>query len=199
MIAILILAAGRSRRMRGTDKLAQCINGVPMLRRIASEAARVGQTYVALPIQDSNDRLAMLDGLAVTPLPIPESAEGQSATLRGAMTRLPACDAVLVVLADLPRITAGDMQAVLDARKRHPDALIWRGATADGRPGHPILFDAALRPLFAELTGDDGGAAVVRPRRDRTVLIPFSDDRALFDLDTPEDWAAYRASGDEQA
>ncbi|WP_370162833.1 NTP transferase domain-containing protein, partial [Limimaricola soesokkakensis] len=35
---LLILAAGRSSRMRGADKLAQEINGVPLLRRQVAAA-----------------------------------------------------------------------------------------------------------------------------------------------------------------
>lgn len=192
MIPILILAAGTSSRMRGADKLAQMVDGQPLLRRIAAQALQVGDTYVALH-HNAAARLALLDGLPVTPLLVPQAAEGQSGTLRGAVHHLPECPAFLVVLADLPKIMAPEMRAVIAARQSHPDALIWRGATADGQPGHPILFDASLRPEFADLSGDDGGAALVKPLRDRTHLVPFADDRARLDLDTPEDWAAFQA------
>ena len=191
MIPILILAAGQSSRMRGSDKLAQIVRGKPLLRHIAAEAAAVAETFVALH-HDADRRLALLDGLAVTPLMVPEAAEGQSGTLRGAVARLPPFDALLIVLADLPDVTGADMAAVIAARTATPDALIWRGATPDGRPGHPILFDGTLRDRFAGLTGDDGGSAIVRPLADRTVLVRFADDRARRDLDTPEDWLAWR-------
>ncbi len=192
MIPILILAAGQSRRMRDADKLAEVVGGQPLLRRVASEAASVAPTFVALH-HNAAARLALIDGLAVTPLLVAEAAEGQSGTLRGAVARLPACDAFLVVLSDLPDITGQDMAAVIAARTAQPDALIWRGATPDGRAGHPILFDARLRPQFADLTGDEGGAALVKPLQDKTVLVRFDDDRARLDLDTPEAWAAYHA------
>ena len=70
--------------------------------------------------------------------------------------------------------------------------LLWRGATEDGKPGHPIVFDAALRPEFAELAGDGGGEVLVARHRDRQVLVRFADDIARRDLDTPEEWAAFR-------
>ena len=191
MIPILILAAGTSSRMRGADKLAQIVRGRPLLRHLTTQALKVGPTFVALH-HEADRRATLLDGLSVTPLIVPEAAEGQSGTLRGAVARLPPFDALLVVLADLPDITAADMTAVIAARAQEPGALIWRGATPDGKPGHPILFDGSLRPEFAALTGDDGGAALVRPLRDRTVLVPFADARARRDLDTPEDWLAWR-------
>lgn len=195
MIPILILAAGQSSRMRGADKLTQIAYGQPLLRRVATQAVQVGDTYVALH-HNAADRLAVLDGLAVTPLLVPQAAGGQSATLRAAVASLPPCQAFMMLLGDLPDLTAGDLRSVLAARTAHPSALVWRGATADGLPGHPVIFDSSLRSRFADLSGDDGATAVVKPLQGSTHLVRFADDRARFDLDTPEDWAIFRNKHD---
>jgi molybdenum cofactor cytidylyltransferase len=195
---ILILAAGQSTRMRGADKLAQDIAGEPLLRRIARSARSVSpQVFIALPSAD-HPRQALIAGLDVTPLILPDAAEGMSGTLRAGVAALPECARFMVLLADLPALEAADLELVLRAPAAAPDALIWRGATADGKPGHPILFDASLRPRFADLSGDGGGEPLVRPLQDRTHLVPLPDTRARLDLDTPEDWAAWRASGGEK-
>ncbi|MCC5975136.1 MAG: nucleotidyltransferase family protein, partial [Rubellimicrobium sp.] len=88
--------------------------------------------------------------------------------------------------------TQVDLRKVMAAADTDPDSLIWRGATEDGAPGHPILFDARLRPEFASLDGDTGGAPLLARHRDRTCLVPLPGQRARRDLDTPEDWAAWR-------
>jgi len=191
MVPILILAAGESRRMRGRDKLAEPVGGVALLRRQALAALTLGEpVFVALP-GPGHDRAQHIADLAVTPLIVPEAAEGMSGTLRGAVAQLPDCAAFLVVLADLPLIDADAMRAVCDLRAGVPDALIWRGTTEDGKPGHPILFDARLRPEFEDLHGDAGGEAIVRRHPVATVALPGK--AARLDLDTPEDWAAFRA------
>jgi CTP:molybdopterin cytidylyltransferase MocA len=191
--AILIPAAGLSSRMRGADKLAEPVGGVPLLARVAGAAAATGcPVFVALPAAD-HPRAALLAGLPVQAVVVPEAAEGLGGTLRGGVARLPDCARFMVLLADLPGIGAGDIRAVLAAPSGTPSAVIWRGATSDGRPGHPILFDASLRPRFADLAGDSGGEAIVRAEAARTVLVPLPGDRARLDLDTPEDWAAFRA------
>ena len=192
MIPILILAAGQSARMRGRDKLAEPVGGVPLLRRQAAMAAEVGDVCVALPRAD-HPRAALLDGLPVTPLIVPDAGEGMSATLRSGVAHLPPCPAFMVLLADLPLIGADHLRAILAARDAAPDALIWRGATKDGRPGHPILFDAALRPAFADLEGDAGGAEIVKRHKDKTHLCPLPGDAAVLDLDTPEEWQRFHA------
>lgn len=191
---ILILAAGQSRRMRGRDKLLEDVDGQPLLARQASRAARVADTVlVALPPRP-HPRYAALDGLNVAALSVPDSAEGMGGTLRGAAARLPdPCSGLLVLLADLPEITADDLQTVLDARKAAPDALIWRGATQDGKPGHPILFDRTVFADFAALKGDEGGQSLIRRHKDRVHLVPLPGAHARRDLDTPEDWDTWRA------
>lgn len=191
MIPILILAAGESRRMRGRDKLAELVGGVPLLRRQVLAALTLGEpVFVALP-GPGHDRAQHISDLEVTPLIVPEAAEGMSGTLRGAVAQLPDCAAFLVVLADLPLIDAKAMGQVRDLRRARPDALIWRGTTEDGLPGHPILFDARLRPDFANLEGDAGGEAIVRAHPVATVALPG--EAARLDLDTPEDWERFRA------
>ncbi len=180
--------------MRGADKLAEIIDGIPLLTRIATAARAVStQVFVALP-GAAHPRLQLIAGLDVVPLTLPEATEGMSGTLRAGVAALPDCARFMILLADLPELDAADLRAVCCAPAFAPDALIWRGATADGKPGHPILFDASLRPLFAALSGDGGGENIVNPLRAQTYLVPLAGQRARRDLDTPEEWAAWRGS-----
>jgi molybdenum cofactor cytidylyltransferase len=185
---VLILAAGLSSRMRGADKLAEIIDGTPQLTRITAAACRISpRVFVTL----TPARQPMIAHLPATPLILPGSAEGMGGSLRDGVAALPECTRFMVVLADIPDMTAADLRTVLSGPAQSPGALIWRGATPDGQPGHPILFDASLRAQFASLTGDSGGESIVKPLRHRTWTTPLP--HARTDLDTPEDWAAWRA------
>lgn len=192
MTPILILAAGKSSRMRGRDKHLEEIDGVPLLRRLALAALELGEpVFVTLPALP-HPRAEALEGLDVTLLAIPEAEEGMSGTLRGAVARLPQSEGFLLVLGDLAEIGTVEMRAVMAARADAHDKLIWRGATETGEPGHPILFDASLIPRFAKLSGDGGGESLVKPLKPQTCLVPLPGRVARHDLDTPEDWAAFR-------
>lgn len=191
-VPILILAGGASTRMRGRDKLMEEIGGEPLLRLMTRRALTVSDSvYVALR-PDKPERLQALSGLPVEMVLAQAALEGLSGSLREGVAALPECPAFMVLLADTPAVGATDMNAVLTARDAHPKARIWRGATKDGKPGHPILFHSCLRPLFRRLQGDSGGEEIVKPLKDRTHLVRFEDDRARRDLDTPEDWVAWR-------
>jgi molybdenum cofactor cytidylyltransferase len=184
---ILILAAGLSSRMRGADKLMEIIDGTPQLTRITAAACAVGPTFVAT----TPARLPMLRGLTATALLLNGSSEGMGGSLREGVAALPDCTQFMVVLADIPDMTADNMRVVLQGPAHSPESLIWRGASLDGQPGHPILFHASLRPQFASLQGDEGGESIVKPLRHSTWTTPLPHARA--DLDTPEDWARWRS------
>ena len=191
MIHVLILAAGTSSRMRGQNKLAQPVDGVPLLRKQVLTALGVDlPVTVALPPDLTGADL--IDDLDVDIFSAACSLEGMSGTLRSAMAHLADTRAVLVVLADLPELETSDLQALLEARNAFPKAQIWRGTTQDGAPGHPILFDRALYPEFARLKGDGGGHEVIAAAGDRVHFVALPGTRANRDLDTPEDWAAWR-------
>lgn len=192
-LAILILAAGQSTRMRGRDKLMGDVGGVPLVRKQAQTALELcDDVTVALP-PAPHPRHGALEGLGVNRAVFGGSSEGMGGSLRDGVAALCGYDAIMVLLGDLPDLMADDLRRVLRAADETPEAAIWRGATAAGAPGHPILLSAETYPAFAALRGDDGGRSIVAAFADRTVLVPLPGVRARADLDTPEDWAAWRA------
>ncbi|MBY5932818.1 nucleotidyltransferase family protein [Tateyamaria omphalii] len=195
MIPILILAAGASSRMRGTDKLLEDVNGQPLLsRQIGIASTLTSDIRVALP-PAPHPRYACLDSTPAQAIPVPDADEGMGASIRTLFATLePTISHAMLLLGDLPDITADDLHAVENAVHTHPEALIWRGATDDGRGGHPIIFARALFPALCKLSGDDGGRDVVAAAGDKVHLVPLQGTRARRDLDTPEDWAAWRAA-----
>ena len=192
MIPILILAGGASSRMQGRDKLLEPIGEIPLLRHVAVQALETGHPVIIALRPDDPPRRAALEGLEVAIHEVAAASEGMSGTLREAVAALPPCPAFMVMLADLPAITAGDMASVLAAQSSHPDMQIWRGATEDGKPGHPIIFASSLRGAFGEITGDEGAKSIAAKYKTASHLVRLPGTRARTDLDTPEDWAAWR-------
>ena len=192
--AIVVLAAGASRRMQGRDKLMEDVDGMPLLRRSVMRALATGcKVLVALPATP-NARYATLEGLDVAAIPVPDAAEGMNASLRAGLRALSdRTRAVMVLLADMPDITTDDMKTVLQAVDPESETRIWRAVTRTGEAGHPVVFHRELLPELLALRGDQGGGAVAKAYRDRTVEILLPDTHARTDLDTPEAWAKWRA------
>ena len=180
--------------MRGGDKLLELVDGQPLLRIMAKRALATGcPVTIALPVLP-HARYDAVDGLNVELLPIPDAENGMSISLRTSVEALQhKADRLLLLLGDLPDITTQHLQNVIDAPDSAPDALIWRGATQDGAPGHPVLFDQVLFPEFSKITGDKGAQSVVAAAQPAVHLVPLTGSAARLDLDTPEDWKKWRA------
>lgn len=193
--ALILLAAGQSTRMRGADKLLEDVRGMPCVRALALRGLAAGmQVIVPLPDRD-HPRAAALAEVPVLRLPVPDASDGMAHSLRAGIAAVPdATEAAIVLPGDMPEVQREDMVALIQAAEGNPDALICQATTEDGTPGHPILFRRAVFPDFAELTGDTGARDIVAANRARRVLVARPGNRARLDLDTPEDWDAWRST-----
>ncbi|WP_102107202.1 nucleotidyltransferase family protein [Oceaniglobus roseus] len=192
-VTILLSAAGSSTRMRGRDKLLEPVAGEPLLRRQARAACATGcPVLVTLP-PDAAARRRALAGLDLRILEVARAAEGMGESLKAGVAAADPRAAVLVMLADMPEIGAADLDRLLDAYRNHGGTALVRAAGADGTPGHPVIFPPDTLPAFERLKGDTGAKEILKAEAHRLKLLALPDRRALTDLDTPEDWAAWRA------
>ncbi len=107
----------------------------------------------------------------------------------------PDADAVLVVLADMPELTAAHVDRLIAAFDPAAGRAIVRATTEAGRPGHPVLFGRRFFELLRGLEGDAGARPLIADYPEFLVEVALPGSAAATDLDTPEDWAAWRAGG----
>lgn len=189
-LAILILAAGASSRMRGADKLLLHVDGLPQLRRIALQAMATGRpVFVTVP-SDNPLRAAALQGLAVAVVAVPDSATGISASLRAGYSAAGNAAALMILPADLPELDTADLTTMIAAYEADP-AAIHRGS-ARNRPGHPVVLPKDLLPALADVSGDQGARGLIEAESHRVKLCPLPGAHAVLDLDTPEEWVAWQ-------
>ncbi|WP_325063281.1 nucleotidyltransferase family protein [Halovulum marinum] len=194
----MLLAAGASRRMRGRDKLLETVAGAPLLRRAAEAAlaSRARRVLVVLP-PDAGARAEALAGLAVETVIAETAAEGMGASLRTGIAALPEDSAgVIVALADMPEVDAAAFDALIAAYDPGRHREICRAAAPDGTPGHPVLFGRRFYESLQDLRGDTGARGIVAGAREYVFDVTLDSRAPLTDLDTPEDWAAWRALAD---
>jgi CTP:molybdopterin cytidylyltransferase MocA len=191
MLSILILAAGSSSRMRGGDKLMEQVAGRPQIARAVTAALDCGLPVLVALDPARSDRINALAGLRLQRVDVPDAALGMAVSLRRGLAASPP-GAVLVHLADLPEIETADLQKMIAAHRETPD-LILRATDEAGHPGHPVIFPDWARPALATLSGDEGAKRLLQTEQARLRLVPLRGRRATTDLDTPEDWANWRA------
>lgn len=189
-ILILIPAAGSSSRMRGADKLLERVRGQPQLARVVQQALATGcRVVVTLPGVDGPRTAILAPHDRLRRMPVPDAAQGMSASLRAGVAVVGDAPGLMVVPADMPDLETEDFLRLAEAFLRDPDCPL-RAASQQGLPGHPVILPRRLFASIAELTGDQGARSLLEGERVPLVALPGQ--RAITDLDTPEDWAAWR-------
>jgi molybdenum cofactor cytidylyltransferase len=198
-VTAILLAAGAARRMRGRDKLLEALeDGRPVLRHAAKAAlaSQAGDLVVVLP-PDATARRAALAGTGARIVEAPDWAEGMAASLRAGLAAVaPEADAVVLLLADMPEVGARDIDRLIAAFDPAEGRELCRAVTADGTPGHPVLFGRRFFETLAALRGDRGAREVLREAAEFVTDVPTPGRAAAVDLDTPEDWDAWRAGAE---
>lgn len=152
----LLLAAGAGSRMGRPKALVSDEGGSWLGRgvRVLDDGGCDGVTVVLGA--RSAEAVALLDGLGVDLVIAHDWDSGMSASLCAGLRGMPAdADAALVLLVDLPDVTAAVVRRVLDTGAG-PRALA--RATYDGRPGHPVLLGRKHWAGVVERTTGDRGA-----------------------------------------
>lgn len=180
---LVLLAAGRSLRFGEEDKLAAEFLGQPLAMHVVT----------ALEDAAFLDRVAITSGTAldfaahgyrIIANPAPETGLSGSVRLGVAAAQAAGAAAMLVVLADMPRVTLAHVLRLLDACYGD-EAVV---ASSDGvRTCPPAVFAAGRFSALAEATGDEGGRGMIRAGS-HIITSP----EELIDIDTPEDLAQLR-------
>ena len=190
-IAGILLAAGASSRM-GWNKLLLELDGEPLVRRAARRALEAGLSPLLVVVGHEPERVReALAGLPCQLVENPAWAAGQgSSVAAGAAAVPPGAEAAVVLLSDMPAVTA-DMIRAVAARWRATGAPIvtsrYGAVTAP-----PALYAAAVLPELCTGPAEGRGRAVIGRHGDAVLPVDWPA-AALVDLDRPGDLA--RAAG----
>ena len=190
-VAAVVLAAGSSTRM-GRNKLLLDLGGETLVRRAVRAAVGAGVDEVVVVLGHEEPRVrAELAGLPCTFVVNPDHAQGAGTSVRTGVRQVAAgADALVVVLADMPYVTA-EMIATLVKRYRDTGAPLVVSHYGDVQ-APPTLYDRALFEELLQIPGERCAKQVVGRHESEAVVVPWPES-ALRDIDVPADYEGARA------
>lgn len=181
--ALILLAAGRSRRFDDGDKLAEPFLDKPLAFHIVTALEKLPFLARVAVVSDTALDFAAL-GFEVVANPDPTRGQARSLCHGVARAQRSGAEAVLLALADMPRVTAAHIRRMMDAADG-PATIV---ASSDGvRPMPPALFGRDMFPVLLELDRDEDFHDLIQ--RGRHVIAPPAE---LVDIDTQDDLDALR-------
>ena len=193
-VAVVLLAAGLSRRMGERNKLLVEIGGEPLVRRTARRFLAAGVDVYAVIGHEAEAVRAALAGLPLSFVENPNFAEGKASSARAGVDAVPTgYDVMLVSPADLPLLTPADIEDLLRAFAMSGRDRILIPFFGDQR-GNPVVFPARL---IAEMRSSGRNVACrkfIDANPQLTQRYEAANDHFVTDIDTPEDLWAFGAS-----
>lgn len=195
-MAATILAAGEGRRLGNRPKAALQIDGTSLLERLVSELRLAGLPQVnvvigaypqtLLPLAARCGAQALQHGRSDTSL-----IESQRLALQAHLDRDPGHD-LLLVLADLPWLSAADVGLLLEAWRQRAAHVQAQMPVVGGVRGHPLLLSwQAVQQIHAS-PPQAGIRDWLADHPDLVQAVTTEQRAYITDLDTPEDLAEFK-------
>ena len=182
--------------MGEANKLLADVGGRPMVRGVVEAAlASKARPILVVTGHQAQSVSTALAGFGVTFLDNPDYAVGLSSSLKAGIRAVPGdCDGALVLLGDMPRITAAHLDHLIAAFRAEPGSAIIV-PTHDGRRGNPVLWPRAHFAGMLQLEGDAGAKRLLAAHAGEVREVDLGTDAILADVDTPQALAAVRGEG----
>ena len=186
-VAAVVLAAGRSTRMGGPNKMLAQLRGKPLVRMVAEQAlASKASPVIVVTGHQAEEVEKALAGLNVTFVRNPDFASGLASSVKTGVGAVPTDAAgAMVCLGDMPLIEAKLIDKLIGAFSPERGSLIVV-PTCDGRRGNPVLWSRRFFGELMGLSGDIGGRHLVDHHSEAVVEVPVDGDGAFLDIDTPQ-------------
>jgi len=191
MISLVVLAAGKSTRMK-ENKLLVNVDGETVIERVVKTAIRskVDEVVVVLGYEAEKirDRIPALKcKIAVND----RYEKGQSESVKVGLSAISRdAEALMIQPADVALIDAQSVNRVIDQYRRSKRRIVI--ASHQNESGHPILLDRSLFPEVSNIDEDSLGLkAVISRHRTEIDYVDVGTENVLIDIDTQDDFEKY--------
>ncbi len=197
-VAVLVLAAGRSTRMGGPNKMLADANGAPLVVHAVKAALESQAVEIVVVLGHMAEQVragiesAIPGRSRLRFVTNPDFVEGLSTSVRTGIGALSTnVDAAVVQLGDMPGVGAGLLNRLIAAFSPVEGRAICV-PTVGGKRGNPVLWARRFFPEMTTLSGDSGAKHLIGEHADLVCEVEMAGEAAITDIDTPEALAAWR-------
>tara|TARA_Y100000590_G_C15575880_1_gene960419 strand:- start:14 stop:586 length:573 start_codon:yes stop_codon:yes gene_type:complete len=187
MISAILLAAGRSRRMNGKNKLTEKIKNVPLIKHSVKNIllSSVEELIVVLGYQNEIIEKIIDKHEKVKFVFNKEFDSGMSSSIKVGLNHLSeSTEAFFICLGDMPMVNFNIYNELIKFRNKK-DIII---PTYKNKQGNPVLFHKSMKKKVMNISGDFGAKKMLELNKDKILRLEISNQAIVKGFNTQEDF-----------
>ena len=189
MISAILLAAGKSKRMVGENKLTKKIQGVPLIKHSVKNIlfSSIDELIVVLGHQkeiietliDKNEKIKCVFNK--------DFESGMASSIKTGLNHLSKnTEAFFICLGDMPMVNH-DIYNQLIKFKDNKEIIV---PIYKGQQGNPVLFDKSMKETVMNITGDVGAKKILELNKDKILNLEIDDQSITKGFNTQGDFSS---------
>ena len=189
MISAILLAAGKSKRMNGENKLIKEIQGIPLIKHSVKNIlfSSIDELIVVLGYQkeiiekliDKNEKIKFVFNK--------NFESGMASSIKTGLNNLSKkTEAFFICLGDMPMVSH-DIYNQLIKSKDNKEIIV---PTYKGQQGNPVLFNKSMKEKIIAITGDVGAKKILELNKDKILNLEINDQSITKSLNTQDDFSS---------
>ena len=187
MISAILLAAGKSKRMNGENKLIKKIQGIPVIKHSVKNILASSIDELILVLGHQNEIIGKIidKDKKIKFVFNKDFRNGMSSSIKTGLNHLSAkTEAFFICMGDMPMVNKNIFNLLINS-KNNTSIIV---PTYKSKQGNPILFPKSFKKKIMTIKGDVGAKKIVELNKDKILKIKTDDQSIIKNFNTQEDF-----------
>ena len=189
MISAILLAAGQSKRMEGSNKLLFKYKNKTLINYILKSLvkSKVNKIIVVLGYESKKVKIATLKNKKITFVTNSKYLKGISSSIKCGLKKISKKNVgFLIVHADMPLVSKTIINTFCFVVKNKDKEIFV--PVYKKKLGNPLAFKYSMIKSFKKIKGDKGAKKLIRLNKSKVQMIKVNSKSILIDFDQPKDF-----------
>ena len=189
MISAILLAAGKSKRLKGENKLIKNFKGKPLINHILKSLikSKVNKIIIVLGFEEKKIRNVTLKSKKIAFLINSNYTKGISSSIKCGLKKISKKNiGFLIVHADMPLVSKTILNTLCSALKNKNKEIFV--PVYKKKVGNPLAFKYSMIKSLKKTKGDRGAKKLIRSNKSKVQLVKMKSKSILIDFDQLKDF-----------
>ena len=185
MISAILLAAGKSKRMNGENKLTKKFKGIPLIKYAVQNilASAIEEVIIILGYQseivekiiDKNNKIKFV---------LNKNFEsGMASSIKIGLNNLSdKTESFFICLGDMPMVNQKVYNQLIEV-KSNKEIIV---PSYKGQQGNPVLFSISVKNIIMGIKGDMGAKKILEINKNKIFMLEINDQSIVQDFNTKD-------------